>query len=91
MEMETIPLSLAASIPSTSRLRRIDSKSTRVKHTSWKYSNSNGLFPLSLARGGRMDDKSTGKRSKGMLGDVMDLFGALGKGAHIVKQKDGRV
>jgi len=44
-----------------------------------------------LARGGRMDDESTSKKSGTILDDVRDLFGALSKGAHIVRQKNGRV
>ena len=44
-----------------------------------------------LARGGRMDAESTSKRSGGFVDDVKDLFGALSKGAHIVRQKGGRV
>ena len=44
-----------------------------------------------LAEGGRMDRESTSKKSGGVLGDIKDLFGALSKGAHIVKQKGGRV
>lgn len=44
-----------------------------------------------LAEGGRMDQESTSKKSAGLLGDIKDLFGALSKGAHIVKQKGGRV
>lgn len=44
-----------------------------------------------LARGGTMDAKSKEKKSGGLLDDVRDLFGALSKGAHIVRQKNGRV
>ena len=44
-----------------------------------------------LARGGRMDAESTSKRSGGFVDDVKDLFGALSKGAHTVRQKGGRV
>ena len=44
-----------------------------------------------LAKGGRMDNESTSKKSGGVLDDIKDLFGALSKGAHIVKQKGGRV
>ena len=44
-----------------------------------------------LSRGGEMDEESKSKKSGGILGDVRDLFGALSKGAHIVKQKGGRV
>lgn len=44
-----------------------------------------------LAEGGRMDEESTSKKSAGLFGDIKDLFGALSKGAHIVKQKGGRV
>ena len=44
-----------------------------------------------LSRAGRMDEESKSKKSGGILGDVKDLFGALSKGAHIVKQKGGRV
>ena len=44
-----------------------------------------------LSRGGKMDEESKSKKSGGILGDVRDLFGALSKGAHIVKQKGGRV
>ena len=42
-----------------------------------------------LSRAGRMDEESKSKKSGGILGDVKDLFGALSKGAHIVKQKGG--
>lgn len=38
-----------------------------------------------------MDKKSTSKKSKGLLGDVSDMFGALSGGAHIVKRDDGTV
>ena len=38
-----------------------------------------------------MDDESTSKKSGTILDDVRDLFGALSKGAHIVRQKNGRV
>lgn len=44
-----------------------------------------------LAQGGKMDRDSTSRKSAGLLGDIKDLFGALSKGAHIVKQKGGRV
>ncbi len=44
-----------------------------------------------LARRGMMDKASTSKKSGSLLDDVKDLFGALSKGAHIVKQKGGRV
>ena len=44
-----------------------------------------------LALGGTMDAASKGKKSGSLLDDVVGLFGALSKGAHIVKQKDGRV
>lgn len=44
-----------------------------------------------LAEGGRMDRESTSQKSGGVLDDIKDLFGALSKGAHIVKQKGGRV
>ena len=44
-----------------------------------------------LSRGGKMDEESKSKKSGGILGDVRDLFGALSKGAHIVRQKNGRV
>jgi hypothetical protein len=44
-----------------------------------------------LARGGTMDAASKGKKSGSLLDDVVGLFGALSKGAHIVKQKNGRV
>ena len=44
-----------------------------------------------LARGGTMDAASKGKNSGSLLDDVVGLFGALSKGAHIVKQKNGRV
>lgn len=36
-----------------------------------------------------MDDTSTSKKSKGLLGDLSDVFGALSGGAHIVKREDG--
>ncbi|CAN0306291.1 unnamed protein product [Discosporangium mesarthrocarpum] len=42
-----------------------------------------------LAQAGMMDQESTKKRSKGILGDVMDVFDALGGGAHIVRREDG--
>lgn len=38
-----------------------------------------------------MDKKSTSKKSKGLFGDVSDMFGALSGGAHIVKRDDGTV
>ena len=44
-----------------------------------------------LARGGTMDAASKGKKSGSLLDDVVGLFGALSMGAHIVKQKNGRV
>ena len=44
-----------------------------------------------LALGGTMDAASKGKKSGSLLDDVVGLFGALSKGAHIVKQKGGRV
>ena len=44
-----------------------------------------------LAKGGMMDKSSTSKKSGSLFDDVKDLFGALSKGAHIVKQKNGRV
>ena len=44
-----------------------------------------------LALGGTMDAKSKGGKSGSLLDDVVGLFGALSKGAHIVKQKGGRV
>jgi hypothetical protein len=44
-----------------------------------------------LARGGAMDAASTSKKSGSFFEDVVGLFGALSKGAHIVKQKNGRV
>lgn len=42
-----------------------------------------------LAKGGMMDDESKSKRSKGLFGDMSDVFGALSGGAHIVKREDG--
>ncbi|CAM9167010.1 unnamed protein product [Hapterophycus canaliculatus] len=44
-----------------------------------------------LAKSGMMDKKSTSKKSKGLFGDVSDMFGALSGGAHIVKRDDGTV
>ncbi|CAM9285049.1 unnamed protein product [Scytosiphon promiscuus] len=44
-----------------------------------------------LAKSGMMDKKSTSRKSKGLLGDVSDMFGALSGGAHIVKRDDGTV
>jgi len=44
-----------------------------------------------LSEGGRMDEGSKARKSGGLLADVVGLFEALSKGAHIVKQKDGRV
>lgn len=44
-----------------------------------------------LAKGGSMDETSTSKRSKGLFGDMSDVFGALSGGAHIVKREDGTV
>lgn len=42
-----------------------------------------------LAQSGMMDQDSTSKKSKGLLGDMKDVFGALSGGAHIVKREDG--
>ncbi|CAM9804993.1 unnamed protein product [Ectocarpus fasciculatus] len=42
-----------------------------------------------LAQSGMMDQDSTSKKSKGLLGDIKDVFGALSGGAHIVKRDDG--
>lgn len=36
-----------------------------------------------------MDDESTGKKSRGLFGDVSDVFKALSGGAHIVRREDG--
>lgn len=44
-----------------------------------------------LAKGGSMDGTSTSKKSKGLFGDMSDVFGALSGGAHIVKREDGTV
>jgi len=43
-------------------------------------------------RGGNMWEEGSKKRkSKGWLGDFVDIIGALGKGAHIVRKDDGRI
>ncbi|CAN0035693.1 unnamed protein product [Ectocarpus sp. 13 AM-2016] len=42
-----------------------------------------------LAQSGMMDQVSTSKKSKGLFGDMKDVFGALSGGAHIVKREDG--
>ncbi|CAM9614479.1 unnamed protein product [Ectocarpus sp. 8 AP-2014] len=42
-----------------------------------------------LAQSGMMDQDSTSKKSKGLFGDMKDVFGALSGGAHIVKRDDG--
>eukprot|EP00904_Undaria_pinnatifida_P001498 jgi/Undpi1/11349/HiC_scaffold_30.g13646.m1 len=42
-----------------------------------------------LAKGGMMDDESTSKKSRGLFGDMSDVFGALSGGAHIVRREDG--
>lgn len=42
-----------------------------------------------LAKGGSMDETSTSKKSKGLLGDMSDVWGALSGGAHIVRREDG--
>ena len=44
-----------------------------------------------LSAAGSMDRASTSKRSKGLLGDIADVFAALSGGAHITRQKDDRV
>ncbi|CAM9329820.1 unnamed protein product [Choristocarpus tenellus] len=44
-----------------------------------------------LAQAGMMDTESTSKKSKGLFGDIKDVFGALGGGAHIVKRDDSSV
>lgn len=36
-----------------------------------------------------MDRKDTTKKSKGLFGDIADIFEALSGGAHIVKREDG--
>lgn len=36
-----------------------------------------------------MDETSTSKKSKGLFGDMSDVWGALSGGAHIVKREDG--
>ena len=36
-----------------------------------------------------MDETSTSKKSKGLLGDMSDVWGALSGGAHIVRREDG--
>lgn len=38
-----------------------------------------------------MDETSKSKKSKGLLGDMSDIVGALSGGAHIVKREDGSV
>jgi len=44
------------------------------------------------ARGGNMwEDGSKKRKSKGWFGDFVDVISALGKGAHIVRQDDGRI
>jgi len=46
---------------------------------------------LDIAKKG---DTSTGwqnKKSKGVMGDAMELFKALAGGAHIVRKEDGRI
>lgn len=58
----------------------------------WGFTSRVYTFPQDvkeLAKGGMMDKKETSKRSKGLFGDVADLFGALSGGAHIVKREDG--
>ena len=42
-----------------------------------------------LAKGGMMDDESKTKKSRGLFGDMSDVFGALSGGAHIVRREDG--
>lgn len=42
-----------------------------------------------LAKGGMMDKKDTTNKSKGLFGDIIDVFRALSGGAHIVKREDG--
>lgn len=42
-----------------------------------------------LAKGGMMDNESKTKKSKGLFGDMSDVFGALSGGAHIVRREDG--
>ena len=36
-----------------------------------------------------MDNESKTKKSKGLFGDMSDVFGALSGGAHIVRREDG--
>jgi len=44
------------------------------------------------SRGGKMWEKNAKQRkSKGFFGDLTEMLGALGGGAHIVKDEDGRV
>ncbi|KAG5188825.1 hypothetical protein JKP88DRAFT_25051 [Tribonema minus] len=44
-----------------------------------------------LTKAGMMDSKSTSRRSRGWAGDIADVFNALKGGAHIQRQKDGRI
>ena len=44
-----------------------------------------------LSAAGSMDRASTSKRSRGLFGDIADVFTALSGGAHITRQKDGRI
>lgn len=44
-----------------------------------------------LAEGGEMSEAEKGRKSRGLLGDMKELFGALGGGAHIVRKEDGRI
>lgn len=36
-----------------------------------------------------MDEQSKSKKSKGVFGDVWEIFSALSGGAHIVRRDDG--
>ncbi|KAK3279594.1 hypothetical protein CYMTET_12527 [Cymbomonas tetramitiformis] len=44
-----------------------------------------------LSVGGMMEETEKKRKSKGLLDDVANLFGALSKGAHIVRKDDGRI
>eukprot|EP00240_Pyramimonas_obovata_P009330 CAMPEP_0118923560 /NCGR_PEP_ID=MMETSP1169-20130426/2041_1 /TAXON_ID=36882 /ORGANISM="Pyramimonas obovata, Strain CCMP722" /LENGTH=105 /DNA_ID=CAMNT_0006864571 /DNA_START=187 /DNA_END=504 /DNA_ORIENTATION=+ len=46
---------------------------------------------LDLASNDVRTDIQKNAKSKGVLGDVLELFNALKGGAHIVKKEDGRV
>jgi len=46
---------------------------------------------LGMASTDTRSDINKNAKSRGVLGDVLELFNALKGGAHIVKKKDGRV